>query len=643
MSFRPPAWRWAVLFLSILVPCLSSPRLAVTSPPDLATLLRKADSLRMVDYLEFTRILQTLVRRHRSLSALQADQLRYLEAWKDAYEGRETKALGELKSLAADARDRTLRFRAEVTATHLLALSRRYADAFSLLADALARLPGINDGEAREQGLVDAAEVYEDVGAYDLSLSYAQTVIEENWAGRGRCDGGTQRLRTLKDTGQLPDEAEVVAVIQACRKTGEAMHASEARMVLAELARGQQRYGDAIRVLAGHYDEAERLYNPRLLSAYNALLAEVYHRSGQASLAHELARRVTVSSTDPFSAALAGAYQVLYQLAREQGDFRSALAFHEKYATVDKAYLDEVGARTLAFQRARHETLARRLQVATLHKQNDLLQLEKQLSEESAKSSRLQVTLLTVVLTFVATIAALIGAWAYRTKRLQLHFMTLSRIDALTGIYNRPYFIEQAESLLEHSRRAGLEVSVLLWDADNFKAVNDRFGHATGDSVLRRLVQACKAQLRRTDILGRFGGEEFVVVLPGCSAAEAAERADIMRTCMSRVLVQEGRPDGGTVSASFGVTCTGVSGYELARLLAHADAALYTAKRAGRNCVVVYDGPPGTDPEPGGIAWDPVPAAHVRGVKAREAPASRRRWMRPRDGQARPYRGRVPS
>jgi diguanylate cyclase (GGDEF)-like protein len=219
------------------------------------------------------------------------------------------------------------------------------------------------------------------------------------------------------------------------------------------------------------------------------------------------------------------------------------------------------------------------------------------------------------VLTFVGTITALIGAWAYRTKRLQLHFMTLSRIDALTGIFNRPYFIEQAESLLEHSRRAQLEVSVVLWDADNFKAVNDRFGHAAGDSVLRRLVHSCKSQLRRTDILGRFGGEEFVIVLPGCGAAEAAARADIMRSNMSRVPVLEGQAGRGTVSASFGVTSSAVSGYELARLLGHADAALYAAKRAGRNRVVVYDGPGGSDPEPGAMVKTRAPATPVRGVQ----------------------------
>jgi diguanylate cyclase (GGDEF)-like protein len=632
------------LILSTLVQCPSAAPVEAAAPADGVRLLRKADHQRLLDYPAFV---QTLRDAHSEpLEPRQADYLHYLEGWKDAYEGHDGAALEELRPLMTAASDFSLRFRAEVTAVHVLSLAMRYEEAYTLLATALGQLPRISDRDAREQGLLDAAELYGDVGQYDLSQSYAQTLIEENWAGRGRCEGGTERVRSLLETGRLGYDTQVLSVIQACRKAGETLYASKARMVLGRFYNGAGRYDDAIRLLTAHYEEVERLYNPRLLSAYNALLAQSYYSRGKVNLADELARRVVMSSIDRQSAPLADAYQVLYEIARERGDFRAALAFHEKYAAVDKAYLDEVSARSLAFQRVMHESIAHQLQVAALSRRNSVLQLQEQLSEQAAKTSRLQVILLTVVLSFLGLMTALIAVWACRTKRLQLHFMTLSRTDALTGIYNRPYFIEQAESLLEHSRRAGLDVSVVLWDADHFKAVNDRFGHAAGDSVLRRMVGACKAQLRRTDILGRFGGEEFAVVLPGCSAEEAAQRANIVRTAMSRIAVLEGQPGSGTVSASFGVSCTRVSGYELGGLLGHADAALYTAKGAGRNRVVIYDATRDTDPDPGGTASataSAVVSAHVRGVKARQRPASLRRWLRPRDGRVRPYRGRASS
>jgi diguanylate cyclase (GGDEF)-like protein len=180
-----------------------------------------------------------------------------------------------------------------------------------------------------------------------------------------------------------------------------------------------------------------------------------------------------------------------------------------------------------------------------------------------------------------------IALFAYRTKRSQLHFMKLSRVDGLTGIDNRPYFIAQAERELEASRKLGQEVCVILCDLDHFKSINDKFGHAAGDQVLRQAVQACRAHLRASDLFGRFGGEEFCILLPGCSLADARQRCEQLRSAIATVASDTGASS--TVSASFGVAATSSSGYELRQLLAHADAALYRAKYAGRNCVVLYD------------------------------------------------------
>ena len=146
----------------------------------------------------------------------------------------------------------------------------------------------------------------------------------------------------------------------------------------------------------------------------------------------------------------------------------------------------------------------------------------------------------------------------------------------------------QAERELEASRKLEQEVCVILCDLDHFKSINDKFGHATGDHVLRQAVQACRMHLRASDLFGRFGGEEFCDSAAGLqphrrpSALRAAARRD-------RDHHRRRRRASSTVSASFGVAATASSGYELRQLLAHADAALYRAKYAGRNCVVLYD------------------------------------------------------
>jgi diguanylate cyclase (GGDEF)-like protein len=279
---------------------------------------------------------------------------------------------------------------------------------------------------------------------------------------------------------------------------------------------------------------------------------------------------------------LVTAYRLLYELAKEQRDFKSALAFHEKYAAADKAYVDETGARRLAYNKAAHEAIANKLQIRALNKQNQLLQLQKALSTEAVENSRLYIALLVTILLFI-------GLWAYRTKRSQLHFRNVSQLDGLTGICNRPHFMSLAEGALESCRKAQQDVCIVLCDLDQFKTINDRHGHATGDFALRETVSRCRVYLRANDAFGRFGGEEFSIVLPGCGLEAARQRAEQLRTAIAGIVVGSGGI-GSKVSASFGIAAAGSSGYELRQMLAHADAALYQAKRTGRNRVVVYDG-----------------------------------------------------
>ena len=129
--------------------------------------------------------------------------------------------------------------------------------------------------------------------------------------------------------------------------------------------------------------------------------------------------------------------------------------------------------------------------------------------------------------------------------------MRLSQLDGLTGIANRPRFIELAESALDDGAKSTQEVSVVLCDLDHFKSINDKHGHAAGDFVLKQTVTACQMHLRSSDIFGRFGGEEFAVVLPGCNLHDARLRAEQLRLAIAAI---SGSYDGVelTVSASFG-------------------------------------------------------------------------------------------
>lgn len=530
--------------------------------------------------------MQQIEERAADLSASQRQFLEYLRAWQGAFRGDYQTAIPKLREIIRDAESVTLKFRAGATVANALAVATQYDEAFAQLSQLLVLLPEVTDAAARQQGLAVIAYLYNQVGEYELGLGYADRLAEEDSSGAGLCRSGHLRLEALYKSGQLRDElVESNETLDACIRLGDGLRANAIRTFQARWYLDRGRAAETIALLNAHYGEVRQTGYARLISEYDALLARAHRHRGDNALARQFALRALASEAqgqNQYTEPLVEAYRLLYSLARERGDTRAALSYHEKLAAADKGYLDDVSARQLAYERAKHEAAANRLQIDSLNKQNEVLQLQQALGKKAVETSRLYILLL-------ITIVAFIALWAYRTKLSQLHFMKLSRIDGLTGIANRPHFIDEAGRALENSRRLHQEVCVVLCDLDHFKTINDRYGHPTGDFVLKQSVAACRAHLRASDLFGRFGGEEFCILLPGCSLADARQRCERLR-CAIAALPAQGGSIVPHVSASFGVASTGSSGYDLRQLLAHADAALYRAKNAGRNCVVLYEG-----------------------------------------------------
>jgi diguanylate cyclase (GGDEF)-like protein len=173
---------------------------------------------------------------------------------------------------------------------------------------------------------------------------------------------------------------------------------------------------------------------------------------------------------------------------------------------------------------------------------------------------------------------------ALENARLHRIVERQARVDGLTGLANRRHCEDQLATELARVERFGGALALVLADLDNFKEVNDRFGHGTGDVVLREFAHTLEAGIRDVDLAGRWGGEEFVLILPGTDLAGAARVAERIRAARAErvVLTAEGEPI--RVTASFGVAVfpDAVTADEL---LAAADAALYQAKRSGKNRV----------------------------------------------------------
>jgi diguanylate cyclase (GGDEF)-like protein len=236
--------------------------------------------------------------------------------------------------------------------------------------------------------------------------------------------------------------------------------------------------------------------------------------------------------------------------------------------------------KNLAYQRVKFDNQDKANQMALLEQKNKSLRMEKELQQRENQNLVLWMTLGFVLLTIV-------GAWLARTLQQRNIFRRSAQVDALTQISSRGHFMASARQAFKSSSR----VSLVLFDMDLFKHINDRFGHATGDWVLKTVCATVRAQLRKTDLLGRLGGEEFVMCLSKSSEEEVIALAE---RCRAAIAAIDTGPSGFEfqIAASFGIAACSQNGpVNFEETLAAADKALYLSKNEGRNRVTVYQHP----------------------------------------------------
>jgi diguanylate cyclase (GGDEF)-like protein len=171
--------------------------------------------------------------------------------------------------------------------------------------------------------------------------------------------------------------------------------------------------------------------------------------------------------------------------------------------------------------------------------------------------------------------------------RLASRYQELASMDEMTGLYNRRHFMDLADGAFAHAQRLGQPLVALMIDVDHFKQINDLYGHATGDQVLADLARSCREQVRPDDIAGRYGGDEFIIMIPGTTSLRAAQLAARLTGPSARVTSSDGMLVSFTVSVG---VAESVGSGDLPGLLARADLAMYEAKRAGGACWRIFDG-----------------------------------------------------
>ena len=206
------------------------------------------------------------------------------------------------------------------------------------------------------------------------------------------------------------------------------------------------------------------------------------------------------------------------------------------------------------------------------------------------------VQLLTYAVGSVLPVIATVGFLLMCTERSQRELERAARVDYLTDCYNRRAIEEQGARAMAAARRHGMPLAVLVIDIDHFKRINDELGHAAGDQALVHSVARIRAEMRAEDVLGRLGGEEFIVLMPNTDSASAVSAGERIRLGFAArpLVLAEGRR---SATLSIGVAMLAPMDRHFSQLLQRADRAMYAAKNAGRN-LVMADAMSGWEPGP---------------------------------------------
>jgi diguanylate cyclase (GGDEF)-like protein len=247
-------------------------------------------------------------------------------------------------------------------------------------------------------------------------------------------------------------------------------------------------------------------------------------------------------------------------------------------------YLKRYMARTDAERAQQVAALRARFETDREIERNDSLRRELGVAEDRANRQKTQLRWVAIGTGVSGMVIALLTYLLVTNQRYRKQLVRLATEDSLTGLPNRGRTAALAIEALAVAFDAQKPLCIALIDLDRFKAINDRFGHATGDRVLQDFAAIANVAIRKTDILGRWGGEEFLLVLPNTTLDVAVEMLDHLRLQASLILPPD-EESGLRVSISAGLAATGADACSLDEIVARADVALYEAKNLGRDLV----------------------------------------------------------
>jgi diguanylate cyclase (GGDEF)-like protein len=554
---------------------------ATISVNAISTKLQQADKARRYQPKKFQQLM-TELNKIVNFTKHQKSLFDFLLGYQHAYQGRFNEAELVLSQLLASENNELIKFRASYTLLHVYARKKMWFEGLAIISRNLKEAPSIQEQQHYQAHLIATITFYKKMKQYDLSLHYINELAALPLSDEVDCLSKQLTIESKFYLNELvSDDPAIYAALSSCKKINDPMVTSIIRAYQARAFLSEENTYDAINSLLPFWDEVISTHYPDLISGVSITLAEAYWQANDIENTKFYAEQALANNINNSNVNQAAkTYKLLYQIAKREDGVTLALSYHEKYAALDKIDSDDIENKHLAFQLAKNKNLVQQNEIALLSEKNNLLKAKQELAETKLANQHLFLALLS----FIIVILTLFGL---RLCRDHKRVKELAEYDQLTGIFNRGHFTQVALRALKYCQSAEQDLSIIVFDLDHFKKVNDSFGHLCGDWALKEVSKACQAIGRQNDIFARLGGEEFCIMLPSCNIKMAALRAEACRAAIEAIITETSGYEF-TITASFGVTDVCLSDFNLDKLLADADAAAYQSKHAGRNQVTVH-------------------------------------------------------
>jgi len=479
-----------------------------------------------------------------------------------------------------------IRLNALWLAANLAQAERRYHLAFSYLRDGLILMPEVSDPAARAGVLGVAGLLYAQAGEVSSGVELAERArqvahqVDVDYPDSIRCIS-EQRLTAALTLDEDPEQTMDAALraLEQCRaeRNGHFIAALESQIGQLHLDRGN-------RETARQWIETALQRQTEIGHRYGAMVSRL--RLAHLAVSEQdfaAASELLEGLADEFRDRSAWDHQAKVhrlqaRLAEERQDFAEAVHQLKLEAVAIERYHEWDRARRMAYLEVSFDIESRRQELALLREQARATELEE-------TSSHQHESMRTIIQSGAGLMIVLLAVLLFRTTRERRHFRALSRCDSLTGLLNHTSFFEVADQSLNACIADGKPFTLVVADIDHFKKVNDTHGHLSGDTVLCRVAGRMRELFENPTILGRIGGEEFAIALPGSTIEVTQSRIELLRQRINRVRSDD---NGIAVTVSFGLA--EFNGTEtIEQLRRRADHALYRAKKAGRNRLVSAD------------------------------------------------------